>query len=205
MIASKFLPVALIFMAISVSARSQNQKETLDVPESEFTETVFFVSTKNEPVKLEYNRASFKAKKNALSVFSGGKLGRSGTKLMVAGPSSTIHLEESDKMRFIYTAPDNSSNPDSKIVLYKFDLTPDQNRVTTVSENVGALAGDKSAFQNIVKYDVRKYKQTSYLLTIDKMEAGEYGFILDLNKGFGTKNSNEAPIVYMFSVITAVK
>lgn len=196
----KQLSICIFLSFLNFGLFGQGNKEKINVSEAEFSESVFYVNQKNDVVKLENNRASFKVKKNALSIISGGLAGRSGTKLLVSGHSSSVQLVQKDKMYFVYTATDNSLNPDSKIILYKFNLTPDNNRVTSVSEHVGALAGDNSAFQNIVKYKVEKYKKQSYLIEIDKLEVGEYGFVLGLFQGNGV-TAKEAPIVYMFSVV----
>jgi len=190
----KKLSIIILFLTINLFF-SQNIK----IKEAEFAGTIVFAKTPTEPLELENIRSAFKAKKNALAFVTGNLAGRSGTKLLVNGKNSTVRIETRSEMYFIYTAEDNFSNPKDVILLFKFDNTLDDNRVTTLVDTVGVLAGDQKSYDNFIQFEAKKYGRTSYLIKVNSLPPGEYGFTL--GKLSSVDKNGTAPILHMFTVV----
>lgn len=173
--------------------------QNIKIKEADFAGTIVFAKTSTEPIELENIRSAFKAKKNALAFVTGNLAGRSGTKLLVNGKTSQVRIETRTEMFFIYTAEDNFSNPKDVILLFKFDNTIDDNRVTTLVDTVGVLAGDQKSYDNFIQFEAKKYGRTSYLIKVNSLPPGEYGFTL--GKLSSVDKNGTAPILHMFTVV----
>lgn len=187
--------IGVLFIAISANTQTNN----ITIPEADFSGTIVFVKVENQSIQLENTRSAFKQKQNALHFFTGGLAGRSGLKLLANGKTSPVRIEIKPKMYFLYTSDENFSNPNDVIVLLKFDNTTDGNRVSTLVDMVGVVAGDKKSYENFISFQAVKYKSKSYLITVDAIEPGEYGFVL--GKVSSVNKNGTAPIIHMFTAV----
>ena len=93
--------------------------------------------------------------------------------MIVEGPSAAVRLDGSKPIRLIVKAVDNDTDPMAIINIFRFEHSKKQ-RLAELS-SVSTFGSVKSNKLDYVPFTGRKYGESSYLLTLDKREPGEYG------------------------------
>ena len=180
---NKFIIImSLIFS--SFLGYSQN----VNIVEPEFSGSIVNVNgNTGSGVPLETTKLALKTKASA-SVYITG-IGKATTRASVKGKTSNVKVKKDNSMQFIYRASDNTVNPIDVIQLIRF-TTKGENRETVLA-TAGTFTGSSSGDIGYVQFAAKKYKTSSYLITVINLSAGEYGFSL---------GKDESSTIHMFSV-----
>lgn len=176
------LAAAAIF--ISFFCHSQ----TVKITEPEFSGTIVYVNDNaGDGLPLETNKIVLKTKAGA-SVYITG-IGKATTKASVKGKTSMVKIKRDSLVRFVYRAADNTVNPIDVIQLIKFTVKGNNREAELASS--GTFTGSSSGDIGFVQFTAKKYKTSSYLITVSNPVAGEYGFSL---------GKEESTTIHMFTV-----
>ena len=136
-------------------------------PEPDFIGEVLAVSTDGEAVVLEKVNAQVKVKDQLMGFEK---------KIYVQGKKSPVRLKK-EKLQLIVRAVDNNTDPMSIVRVFKFSV--EKTRKATVAKQ-NEITGNVSEnhFKHI-PFSGKKYGTSSYLLTINDIEEGEYGITIN--------------------------
>ncbi|WP_281671712.1 hypothetical protein [Rikenella microfusus] len=157
---------------LALFAVSGLRAQEIDCPEPDFIgETVFVNPDDGTPVKLEKQTVLLRSRVNATGIMFG--IGKAKTKMIVEGPSAAVRLDGSKPIRLIVKAVDNDTDPMAIINIFRFEHSKKQ-RLAELS-SVSSFGSVKSNKLDYVPFTGQKYGESSYLLTLDEREPGEYG------------------------------
>jgi hypothetical protein len=167
--------------------------KNVKIPEPEFSGTIVYVnSNTGNGIPLETGKLFFKAKAIAspmpVIVYIMG-IGKATTKATVKGNTSSVKVKKNSIIQFIYKSNENTVNPVDIMQLIRFE-EKGSNRETELA-SAGKFTGTSSGDSGFVQFTAKKYRASSYLITISNLGAGEYGFSLD---------KEETTTIHMFSV-----
>lgn len=94
----------------------------------------------------------------------------------------------------IIRAVDNETDPASIISIFKFKSKKNSRKAELSS--LTSFIGSSENNLDYVKFEAKKFKQKSYLLTLENIGSGEYGVIVKTPNGLDQKNL----IVYSFGI-----
>lgn len=98
--------------------------------------------------------------------------------LEVAGGKAQTRVAQGHPVKLVVRAMDNNSDPLSIIKIYRLRAKK-KKRVTVLSEdNSGTLMKSRTHTENLLSFVGQKYGSSSYLLTINGIEKGEYGIVV---------------------------
>lgn len=185
------LTICPIFISITVF--SQNIK----VVEPEFAGVIIHVNDSiGSGIRLEQQSSYVKAKTSGAAYVPGASIfAKTKTKRYVKNCCSNILIPKNDKVNFIVKLKDNSYDPTTVIKLFK--LVSDKETRSIELGSVSMAQGSKSNDINYITFNAKKYGVSSYLITIDKLDEGEYAFTLpesdDVFYLFGIKGLSNSP------------
>ncbi|MFC4197766.1 hypothetical protein, partial [Pedobacter jamesrossensis] len=142
--------------------------------EPEYIGEAVNVSQENAITPLEKQSVKIQAKAGASMYLTG--IGKVKSKMVIEGGSSPVKFKTGIPLTFIVKSFDNKSDPLSIISIVKFETTKKQRKSELSS--IGTFSGGSSNNQDYVAYKSKKYKDSSYEIRIDSVEAGEYGIIV---------------------------
>lgn len=176
----------LLFIGLSLFvATGILRAQEIDVAEPDFIGEVFAVNPEDGSVaKLEKQTVMLQSKVNATGIMFG--IGKSKTKLVIDGPSAAVRLDRSKPIYLVVKAVDNQTDPMAIINIFGFESTKKQRLAETAS--VSSFGSVKSNKLNYVPFTGKKYGESSYLLTLDKREPGEYGITVQNPNNRDEKN-----------------
>ena len=114
-------------------------------------------------------------------------------KYELKGCCSNFIIDNKPNLQFIVKSTNNSSDPALVFAIYK--LKKGKSNRVAVTAKMG-LGGTTAVDDGIISFNGKKYGQSSYILEIPSLEAGEYGI---LRLPDGTLNSPPA-VFYLFAV-----
>lgn len=178
-----------VFVTIGVTLSTFfGYSQNIKLPEPEFSGTIVYVNNNSgSGLPLETSKLILKTKASA-SVYITG-IGKATTKAIVKGNTSPVKINRDSVLRFIYRAIDNTVNPVDIIQLIRFKIKGGDRETELAS--VGTFTGSSSGDIGFVQFTAKKYRTSSYLVTISNLAAGEYGFSL---------GKEETTTIHMFSV-----
>ncbi|WP_372756048.1 hypothetical protein [Labilibaculum sp.] len=155
--------------------------QTINITESEFTGVIVYVNdTIGEGIKLEQQTISTSTRANAASFVPvvGFAAGKSKSKNIVKGSSSSVKLNNNNKLQFIVKVANNSVDPSTILNIFKLSSNRKKNIRTLKIGSYNAIGGSKSGNINYIPFSAKKYGENSYLIQIDNIESGEYAMTL---------------------------
>ena len=171
---------------------SSGTNAQIKVTEPEFSGTIVFVNdSAGAGVKLEQQTASMSASANGASYVPvvGFFAGKSTAKNYVQGASSPVQIDKKEKIQFIVKVADNSVDPVSVINIFRLKSEKDMRTLEIFSGKI--VSGAKVADIKFLPCNATKYGQSSYLITLENPETGEYAITLegrrDMFHMFGVK------------------
>jgi len=172
----QFLIFLCCFFATEYSALAQFS----DFPEPEWINEILFVNHHDKKLQeLERKEAI-----NDLRQSAGMQLGivvNVKTKLKVKGASSPIELRPFfGRIQFVYKVDDNKLNPKDLVRLYEWKA---EGRYRTILIGQLKRSGTTAGYGNPIGFRAQKYKSSSYLITIENLPPGEYGFSIGKDRG----------------------
>ena len=98
--------------------------------------------------------------------------------LEIEGGAAKTRISKDQSIKLVVKATDNNSDPLSIINIYRFKVKKEK-RITVLGENnSGTLMKSRTNTKNQLYFIGKRYGTSSYLLTIDDIEPGEYGIVV---------------------------
>lgn len=145
--------------------------QTPEVPEPDFIGEVFAILPDGGTAKLEKETVQMRTRANAGVLIVG--IGKAKTKIIVESPEAAVRLKSGDPIQFVVKAVDNATDPVSIINVFRFENTK-KRRLAEVA-SASSFGSVKSNKLERLRFDARKYGESSYLLTLVDKPAGEFG------------------------------
>ena len=159
----------LSFIVVALCAQAQ-----VTVEEPEFAEQSLILTSDSEGVLLPRESASIKTKAGASMYLTG--IGKIKSRITLDGNTSKVKVAQGASTRLIVRSVDNRTDPKSFINIFKFEVKKNK-RQAQIGE-VGTFTGSSVNSLNNIDFNAKKYGESSYLIVIDGLEAGEYGILL---------------------------
>lgn len=159
-----------------------------DVKEPDFVgEAIIYNKETNEVVNLATETPQEKTKANAAMYLTG--LGSVKTKWVLEGSTSSAKIGKAEELFIIVRGDNNSYSPSSYIRIFKFDESG-KRRMAEIAK-LGTFTGHSENNQDYIPFQATKYGESSYLIKVKNIEAGEYG----------VKIESDTNMISTFSVI----
>ena len=176
----KILTLTLAILSISFAFA---QKVT--VPEPEFSDQTYLLTSNTEYVKLPRETGVVKTKAGA-SVYLTG-IGKVKTRISLPGTTSSVVAKQGGDVRLIIKAANNATDPNSFISIFKFEVKGKERRAQLAE--AGTFSGSKSNSLGQIEFQAKKYGTSSYLIVLEGLQPGEYGISLGDPDKLNEKNS----------------
>lgn len=181
-IMKKALLAIVMGVCFSFSAGAQE----VTVAEPEFAEETLLLVSNSEGVLLKRENGTVKTKAGASLYLTG--IGKVKSRLTLAGAKSTSSAKGAATTRLIVKAKDNSTDPNSFINIFKFEIYKNKERRYQLAE-VGTLSKAETNNLSSVEFKAKKYGECSYLIQMEELTPGEYGIVLGDPNNQNTKNA----------------
>ena len=152
--------------------------------EPEFSEETLLLTSDSEGVILKRENGYVKTKAGASLYLTG--IGKVKSRLTLDGVNSINTVTASRTTRLILKAKDNTTDPNSFINIFKFEIYKKERRFQLAE--VGTLSAAKTNNIASVEFKAKKYGESSYLIQLEDLEPGEYGIIIGDPNNQNTKN-----------------
>lgn len=143
------------------------------IPEPEFSGEVLAVRTDGTTEKLEKNNV--KIKTGAGVYVAGFAVNKMKTKIVVNGGQAQVRFAEDEPVTLVVRAVDNRTDPMSIVRVFKMKNKKQQR--SAVISAVGSFSATSNDM-DYLPFSAKKHGESSYLLTFDRPEPGEYGVII---------------------------
>ncbi len=160
-------------------------KAQVTAAEPEFSEETLLLTSDSEGVVLKRENGYIKTKAGASLYLTG--IGKIKSRLTLDGSRSVNHIKAKRSARFILKAKDNTTDPNSFINIFKFEIYKNKERRYQLAE-VGTLSASKTSNLASIEFKAKKYGESSYLIQLEDLEPGEYGIIIGDPNTENTKN-----------------
>lgn len=160
------LVIALLF---------SNHLFSQDIAEPEFIGETLILESKDSAIALEKSPAQIKTNANAGAYIVG--IGSIKTRLTVKKCCSPVRVKQAEQTRLIVRAVDNYTDPLSIVTVFKFESKRKERRAELESEST-FFGGTSSNNMKILTFSAKKFGESSYLLTLDNVQPGEYGVLV---------------------------
>ena len=174
----------LLTSVVAVMAFSAMAQQ-VSVEEPEFAEQSLVLTSDSTFVMLPRESASLKAKASASLYLTG--IGKVKSRITLKGENSNVVVKQAPAIRLIVKASDNKTDPKSFISFFKFEVKTNK-RQALVAE-VGTFTGASENSLSNIDFNAKKYGESSYLISLDNLEPGEYGLLLGDPNALTGKNS----------------
>lgn len=161
-----------------------NVNAQVTVPEPDFAEETLFITSDSTGVILKRESGYVKAKAGASLYLTG--IGKVKSRLTIDGVKSINEIKAKPITRLIIKARDNSTDPNSFINIFKFDINKKERRYQLAE--AGTLSASKTSNLASIEFKAKKYGESSYLIQLEDLESGEYGIIIGDSNTQNTKN-----------------
>lgn len=160
----------MMFLTCTTTSLAQGFKEP------EYIGEVSLVQSDNRQVILEKEEAEMKTKTSGfgyIPIPGSSLLDKGKTFLRVKGESSPNKVAKG-KVQFVVRVKDHNEDPKTTIGVFQFEAKKKERRFMLAE--VGVLSGLKATTSfNTVAYEVEKFGESSFLVTISDAAPGEYG------------------------------
>jgi hypothetical protein len=161
--------IAFLFFIGLLSANLSAQT----VEEPEFVGEAVILNADSTITSLEKSPVQVRTQANA-GVYIVG-IGKVRTRMTVAGCCSNVKVKGGE-LKLIVRAVDNITDPLSVVQVVKFDKKKKERSAELSSETT--FAGTAKGNMKMLSFTGKKFGESSYLLTIPKVEPGEYCVIV---------------------------
>ena len=176
----KLLLALLLGMCATTYVKAQ-----VTAAEPEFSEETLLLTSDSEGVILKRENGYIKTKAGASLYLTG--IGKVKSRLTIDGCKSINSTTAGRTVRLILKAKDNTTDPNSFINIFKFNIYKNKERRYQLSE-VGTLSAAKTSNLASIEFKAKKYGESSYLIQLEDLEPGEYGIIIGDPNNQNTKN-----------------
>lgn len=98
--------------------------------------------------------------------------------LEIQGGESQTRIPSGESIKLIVRAVDNNSDPLTIISIYKFKANKKKRKVVLSEDNSRTLMKSRTHTKDMVRFNGKKYGDSSYLITLKNLKVGEYGIIV---------------------------
>ena len=165
-----FLLFVMLICGISINAQ-------VTVSEPEFADETLLLTSNGQGVLLKRENGTVKTKAGASLYLVG--IGKVKSRLTLAGVHSASTIKGAATTRLIIRAKDNTTDPNSFISIFKFDVTKKERRYQLAES--GTLSKTETNNLSSVEFKAKKYGKSSYLLLLEDLQPGEYGIVIGLS------------------------
>lgn len=176
--------IFVLAMVLCVSLNTSAQEITIAEPE--FAEETLLVVSNTEGSLLKRENGTVKTKAGASLYLTG--IGKVKSRLTLAGPKSVNQAKGASTTRLIIKAKDNTTDPNSFVNIFKFDIYNNKERRYQLAE-VGTLSKAETNNLSSIDFKAKKYGECSYLIQMEDLTPGEYGIVLGDPNNQNTKNA----------------
>lgn len=165
----KLIPIFLLSLfCFCVSTNAQKL-------EPEFIGEVNLVSKDSTATILDKENVQISTKAGASLYIVG--IGSVKSRITINSPRAKVRASSTEPVTLIVRAVDNNSDPLSVVSLFKFDIKGKKRRAELSKSNT--FGGNTEGNLKYIRYKAKKYGKSSYLLTCQKLESGEYGIMVN--------------------------
>ena len=175
----KTLFTLLISVFIGINTNAQ-----ISVTEPDFSEETLLLTSDSTGIILKRENGYIKTKAGASLYLTG--IGKVKSRLTIDGIKSINEVKASKTLRLIIKAKDNSTDPNSFINIFKFDIYNKERRFQLAE--AGTLSASKTNNLASIEFKAKKYGESSYMILLEDLEPGEYGIIIGDPNTQNTKN-----------------
>lgn len=163
--------IILLFLAMFsiLGVNAQN----LTVPEPEFSDQAYLVTSESTYQKLPRETGYIKTKAGASLYLVG--IGKVKTRVTLEGKESSVSTPAGE-VRIILKAKDNDTDPQSFINAFQFEVKGKERRAQIAE--AGTFSASKENTLGQLEFNAKKYGTSSYLIVFDNLKPGEYGIVI---------------------------
>lgn len=160
-------------MFLGINAQ-KNSNVKIKIEEPEFVGESILVRPDGTPVALDKHIAQGRTVASTGLIMTG--IGKVRQQIQIEGCCAKVQIQKSEPIELIIRGVDNKTDPLSIIRIFKFEAKKKFRRAELNSANNWGTT--KTNNLQFVSFTGKKYKESSYLLKLDKVEPGEYGVII---------------------------
>ncbi len=149
-------------------------KAQVSIDEPEFIGQVMVLQTDSTGILLGKESGQIKTKAGASLYLTG--IGSVKSRITLEGAKAAVRLKEAYPIRLVIRCVDNMTDPVSIISITPFEIKKDQRRAEISKANT--FGGSSSNTMERVDFNAKKYGESSYLIVLENLEAGEYGIMV---------------------------
>jgi len=161
----------VLFCGLAVFAQDVQSQEK-PTKEPEFIGEVYSLKSDGTFVQLDKEIGDF------TSGISWSSNSFNALTLKIEGGSAKTRFPSNEPLQLVVRAVDNNSDPLSIISIYKFKANKNKRTFLLGKDNSGTLLKSKTNSKGIIRFTGKKYGISSYLITLNDLEAGEYGIVV---------------------------
>jgi len=169
----------MMSLLISISVDAQ-----VTVSEPDFAEQTLLLTSDSTGVLLDRENGTIKTKAGASLYLTG--IGKVKSRLTLKGVASSSTAKGDKATRLIVKAKDNTTDPNSFINIFKFEIKGKERRYQLAE--TGTLSKTETNNLSSVEYNAKKYGKNSYLIIMNNLTPGEYGIVFGDPNNANTKN-----------------
>lgn len=165
---NRFKLLGLTLMAISICTTTLKAQER----EPDFIGEAYLLKNDSSTVSLDKEIADYTAgvswssnSWNALSIE------------ILEGKAQT-RFTSGEPLQIVVRAVDNNSDPLTIISIYKFKAKKKKRTVVLSEDNSGTLMKSRTNSKDMVRFNGKKFGESSYLIELKNLKPGEYGIIV---------------------------
>lgn len=98
--------------------------------------------------------------------------------LKVPGGTAKSRFPAGQPLQLIVRAVDNNSEPLTIVSIYRLKANDKSRTVLLSKDNSGTFMKSKTNSKALVRFSGKKYGESSYLITLEDLAAGEYGIVV---------------------------
>lgn len=133
---------------------------------------------------LDRENGTIKTKAGASLYLTG--IGKVKSRLTLKGVASSSTAKGDKATRLIVKAKDNTTDPNSFINIFKFEIKGKERRYQLAE--TGTLSKTETNNLSSVEYNAKIYGKNSYLIIMNNLTPGEYGIVFGDPNNANTKN-----------------
>lgn len=161
----KIFLAATLMYCFSIGLNAQT------VEEPEFVGETILVKSDNSSFPLEKTLAQNRTVASTGLILTG--IGKVRSQIQIDGCCAELKVGKNVEVKLIVRNVDNQTDPLAIIQVFKFEVKKKYRRAELAA--VSSLGSAKSNNLQYVSFKGKKYGASSYLLTLSKLEPGEYG------------------------------
>ncbi|MDR2951426.1 MAG: hypothetical protein LBV71_19735 [Prevotella sp.] len=147
-----------------------------NVAEPEFVGETILLGADDSAIPLEKSQAQIKTNANAGAYIVG--IGSIKTRLTVKKCCASVRVNQAEQIQLIVRSYDNYTDPLAVVTVFQFESKKKERRAELESEST-FFGGTSSNNMTILPFSAKKFGESSYLLTLDNVQPGEYGVLVN--------------------------